>query len=158
MVFSQPWNHLTHFSDVFITSRFHFQLNSISLKPSSLVSPVTSTLLIYVTFLAFSETQTFQHPKSYAFLPTNHLYPQVMETLWFSSVLMSWLLLGHLYVLFFWSLMTWWIISGLYPGCHYCPFPYTQTTGNISSTPRTLVIWWLLIHKSRPSISFWLRA
>lgn len=135
------------------------QLNSIPLKPSLLVSPVTSTLLIYVTFLAFSETQTFQHPKSYVLLPqTTFILPSVMKTLWFSSILMSLVLLGHLYIFFFCSLMTWWIISGFYPGFQYCPFPYTHTTWNSSSTPRTSVIWWLLIHKSRPSIRFGLQA
>lgn len=78
------------------------RLNSIPLKPSSLVSPVTSTLLIYVTFLAFSETQTFQHPKNYALLlQTTFILPSVMETLWFSFILIvagaSW---APLYFLF----------------------------------------------------------
>lgn len=50
------------------------QLNSIPLKPSSLGSPVTSTLLIYVNFSAFSETQTFQHLKKLCSPPPDNLY------------------------------------------------------------------------------------
>lgn len=137
-----------------LSAEFHFI--------ETILISVTSDLHIanLCNLFSFLRNTNFSAPKKLCFPPHKPPLscPQVMETLWFSSVLMSWLLLGHLYVLFFWSLMTWWITSGLYPGCHYCPFPYTQTTGNISSTPRTLVIWWLLIHKSRPSISFWLQA